>query len=171
MLPERNGHLGPMGKLNYRINNWVDIAVATCLKLETIGPNWLVTSLFAQNTLVNFSTGTTFYEVVFCLKPQIPFPLKLGLAWDDNELCQSDLCQSLPNHTHVSRKTSHPWKDRFFILEILEGFTYPRDSLQRYFLQGISESPRSQSSVCIVPKQVQICWTTTSCTKILLGKS
>ena len=40
--PRTNCHLGPMGELKYRINIWVDISVVTYLKLETIGPNWLV---------------------------------------------------------------------------------------------------------------------------------
>ena len=46
MLPERNGNLGTVGKLKFRINTGVDISVATHLKLETNGPHWLVNLLF-----------------------------------------------------------------------------------------------------------------------------
>ena len=42
----------------------------------------------------------------FGFKPQIPISLKLGLVRDDNDLCQSEFCQSLPNHTHVNKETS-----------------------------------------------------------------
>ena len=31
----------------------------------------------------------------------------MGLVRDDNDLCQSEFCQSLPNHTHVNKETSH----------------------------------------------------------------
>ena len=31
----------------------------------------------------------------------------MGLVRDDNELCLSEFCQSLPNHTHVKKETSH----------------------------------------------------------------
>ena len=31
----------------------------------------------------------------------------MGLVRDDNDLCQSEFCQSLPNHTHVNEETSH----------------------------------------------------------------
>ena len=48
---------------------------------------------FAHNTSVNSSTGTTPYEIVFGLKLQIPFSLKLGLVRDDIDLCQSEFCQ------------------------------------------------------------------------------
>ena len=30
----------------------------------------------------------------------------MGLVRDDNELCQSEFCQFLPNHTHVNKETS-----------------------------------------------------------------
>ena len=40
-------------------------------------------------------------------KPELPISLKLGLVRDDNDLCQSEFCQSLPNHTHVNKETSH----------------------------------------------------------------
>ena len=74
--------------------------------LSEAGNNWAKLACqfaFAHNT-VNFSTGTTPYEIVFGFKPQKPLSLKLGLVKDDNDLCQSEFYQSLPNHTHVSKK-------------------------------------------------------------------
>ena len=62
---------------------------------------------FAENTSVISSTGTTPYEFVFGFKPQLPLSLNLGLVRDDNASCQSELCKSLPKHTHVNRETSH----------------------------------------------------------------
>ena len=35
----------------------------------------------------------------------------MGLIRDDNDLCQSEFCQSLPSHTHVNKETSHFCKD------------------------------------------------------------
>ena len=60
---------------------------------------------------MNASTGTTPYEVVFGFKPQIPISLKLGLVRDDNDLCQSEICQSLPDHSHVNKGTNHSCMD------------------------------------------------------------
>ena len=62
---------------------------------------------FAHKTSLNSSTGTTPYGTVFGFKPQMPISLKLGLVRDDNDLCQSEFCQSSPNHTHVNKETSH----------------------------------------------------------------
>ena len=73
--------------------------------LSEAGNNWAKLArqfAFAHNTAVNSSTGTTPYEIVFGFKPQIPIFLKLGLVRDDNDLCQSEFCQYLPNHTHVN---------------------------------------------------------------------
>ena len=70
------------------------------------GNNWAKLApqfAFAHNTSVNASTGTTPYEVVFGFKQQIPIPLKLGLVRDDNDLCQSEFCQSLPDHSHMNK--------------------------------------------------------------------
>ena len=78
--------------------------------LSEAGNNWAKLACqfaFAHNTSVNSSTGTTPYEIVFGFKPQIPITLKLGLVRDDNDLCQSEFCQSLPNHAHVNKETSH----------------------------------------------------------------
>ena len=80
-----------------------------CYYLSEAGKNWAKLACqfaFAHKTSVKSSTGTTPYEVVFGFKPQIPIYLKLGLVRDDNDLCQSELCQSLPSHTHVNRATS-----------------------------------------------------------------
>ena len=41
-------------------------------------------------------------RIVFGFKPQIPISLKLGLVRDDNDLCQSEFCQS----TLMNEKTS-----------------------------------------------------------------
>ena len=78
--------------------------------LSEAGNNWAKLACqfaLAHNSSVNSGTGTTPYEVVFGFKPQIPVSLKLGLVRDDNDLCQSEFCQSLPNHTHVNKETSH----------------------------------------------------------------
>ena len=78
--------------------------------LSEAGNNWAKLTCqfaFAHNTSLYSSTGTTPNDIVFGFKPQIPISLKLGLVRDDNDLCQSDFCQSLPNHTHVSEETSH----------------------------------------------------------------
>ena len=88
--------------------------------LSEAGNNWAKLAgqfAFAHNTSVNSSTGTTPYEVVFDFKPQIPISLKLGLVRDDNDLCQSEFCQSLPNHTHVNKKTSHACIDNLLALK------------------------------------------------------
>ena len=78
--------------------------------LSEAGNNWAKLACqfaFAHKTSVNSSTGTTPYEIDFSVKPQIPISLQLGLVRDDNDLCQSEFCQSLPNHTHVNKETSH----------------------------------------------------------------
>ena len=106
MLPERNGHFEPMGKLKSRINIRVDFSVSTYLKLETNGPKMACQFAFGHNTSKNSSTETTPYEIVFGFKPQIAISQKLGLVRDDNDLCHSEFCQSLPNHTHVNKETS-----------------------------------------------------------------
>ena len=62
---------------------------------------------FALNTSVNSSTAATPYEIVFAFKPEIPFSPELDLVRDNNDLCHSEFCQSLPNHSHVNKKTSH----------------------------------------------------------------
>ena len=67
----------------------------------------------AQKTSVNSSTGTTLYENVFGFEPQIPISLKLGRVQNDNDLCQSEFCQSLPNHTEVNKGTSRSCTDHF----------------------------------------------------------
>ena len=80
-----------------------------CYRSEA-GNNWAKLACqfaFAHNTSANSSSGTTPYEVVFGVKPQISISLKLGLVRDDNDLCQSEFCQSLPNQTHVNKETSH----------------------------------------------------------------
>ena len=68
---------------------------------------------FAHKTSSNSCTGTTPYEIVFGFKPQQPFSLKLGLVRDDNNLCQYEFCQSLPNHTHVNKETTHSCMNNF----------------------------------------------------------
>ena len=76
--------------------------------LSEAGNNWAKLACqfaFAHNTSVNSSTGTTPYEAVFGFRPQIPKSLKLGLVRDDNELCQSEFCKSLPSHTHINKAT------------------------------------------------------------------
>ena len=78
--------------------------------LSEAGNNWAKVACqfaFALNTSGNSSTGTTPYEIVFGFKPQLTISLKLGLVRDDNDLCQSEFCQSLPNHSHVNKETSH----------------------------------------------------------------
>ena len=78
--------------------------------LSEAGNNWAKLApqfAFAHNTSVNASTGATPYEVVFGFKPQIPISLKLGLVRDDNDLCQSEFCQSLPDHSHLNKDTKH----------------------------------------------------------------
>ena len=73
------------------------------------GNNWAKLACqfaFALNTSVNSSTGTTPYEFFFGSKLQIPISVKLGLVRDDNDLCKSEFCQSLPSHTHVNKETS-----------------------------------------------------------------
>ena len=72
-----------------------------CYLSET-GNNWAT---------VNSSTGATPYDIVFGFKPQIQISPNLGLVRDNNDLCQSDFCQFLPNHTHVNKKTSHSYTD------------------------------------------------------------
>ena len=61
---------------------------------------------FAHITSVNSSTGTTTYKTVFGLKPQITIFLKKGQVWIDSDICQSEFCQSSPNHTHRNKETS-----------------------------------------------------------------
>ena len=62
---------------------------------------------------MNSSTGTTPCEVGFGCQPQIPVNLKLGYVRDNNDLCQSDFCQSFPNLTHVTKKTSRSFLHNF----------------------------------------------------------
>ena len=49
---------------------------------------------------MNYSTGYTPYEIIFGIKPQIPFSLRLGLLRDNKKNCISQYCQDLPSHTH-----------------------------------------------------------------------
>ena len=78
--------------------------------LSEAGKNWAKLACqfaFAHNTSLNSNTGTTPYEIDFGFKPQIPVSPKLGLVRDDNDLRHFEFCQSLPNHTHVIKETSH----------------------------------------------------------------
>ena len=38
----------------------------------------------------------------------------MGLVRDENDLCQSEFCQFLPNHTYVIKETSHSCIDTLF---------------------------------------------------------
>ena len=58
--------------------------------LSEAGNSWatlVCEFVFAHNTSVNSSTGTTPYEIDFSFKPHLPISLNLGLALDDNDLC------------------------------------------------------------------------------------
>ena len=106
MLPERNSQFRPMKNFKHRLNIQLNTSVANYLRLITNGPNWLVNFFFAHHISANSSTGTAPHEIVFSFKPHIPNSVRLGLVRDDNDLCHSEFCQSLPNHTHVNKKTS-----------------------------------------------------------------
>ena len=62
--------------------------------LSEAGNNWAKLACqfaFAYNTLVNSSTGTNSYEIVFGFKPRVPNSLNLCFFRDDNDLCQSEI--------------------------------------------------------------------------------
>ena len=83
--------------------------------LSEAGNNWAKLTCqfaFALSTSVNSSTGTTPYEMVFGFEPQTPVPLEMGPVRDDNDLCQSEVCQILSNHTHLNKETSHSCIDK-----------------------------------------------------------
>ena len=144
-----------------------------CYLSET-GNNWVKLACqlaFAHNTSVNCSTGKTHYEIVFGFKPQITISLKLGPVRDDNDLCRSEFCQSLQNHTHVTKKTSHSCIDNLLSSKSSMDLLNRETQFKNSYRKSISESPRSQSSFFILPKQVQTCQTTTSWTKSSFGKS
>ena len=85
--------------------------------LSEAGNNWAEFACqfaSAHKTSAKSSTGTTPREIVSGFKPQVPSSLKFGLVWDDNDLCQSEICQSLPSHTHVNNETSHLCLDNLF---------------------------------------------------------
>ena len=71
--------------------------------LNDAGNNWSSFApkfAFAHNTSVNYTTGKTPYEIVFCTKPQIPMSLKLGLYRNNHKLCCSDFCKDPPSHSN-----------------------------------------------------------------------
>ena len=88
--------------------------------LNDSGNNWAQLAAkfaFAHNTSVNYTTGKTPYEIVFCNKPQIPMSLKLGLYRNKNKNCQSQFCKGLPPHSHSENQVRN---------ELLNGLLRPQ---------------------------------------------
>ena len=61
--------------------------------------------IFAHNTSTNPSTGKTPYEVVIVF-------FNLSRVGDDNHLCRSEFCLSLPNHSHYNKDKKHSCIDK-----------------------------------------------------------
>ena len=88
--------------------------------LNDSGNNWAQLAAkfaFAHNTSVNYTTGKTPYEIVFCNKPQIPMSLKLGLYRNKNKNCRSQFCNGLPPHCHSENQVKN---------ELLNGLLRPQ---------------------------------------------
>ena len=88
--------------------------------LSESGNNWAQLAAkfaFAHNTSVNYTTGKTPYEIVFCNKPQIPMSLKLGLYRNKNKGCRSQFCIGLPPHRHSENQVKN---------ELLNGLLRPQ---------------------------------------------
>ena len=82
--------------------------------LSDAGINWSALApkfAFAHNTSVNYTTGKTPYEIVFCTKPQIPMSLKLGLYRKKHKLCCSDFRKDLYSHSRSENKLKNQLLD------------------------------------------------------------
>ena len=55
---------------------------------------------FAHNTIVNYTTGKTSYEIFFGSKSEIPMSLELGLYRNKHKRCCSVFYKDLPSHSH-----------------------------------------------------------------------
>ena len=78
--------------------------------MNDTGTNWAPFApkfAFAHITSVNYTTGKTPYEIVFCAKPQYPLSVKLGLYRNKHKLCCSEFCTELPPHTHDENSTKN----------------------------------------------------------------
>ena len=88
--------------LNESGNNWANLAAKIA---------------FAHNTSINYTTGKTPYEIVFCNKPRIPISLKLGLYRNKHKICVSPFCKGLPPHSHSENQVKN---------ELLNGLLRPQ---------------------------------------------
>ena len=102
-----------IGKLKYRTNLWATFCVSIHLKKEIIELKRLQKLLLVALYLPS-SIGTTPYTVVNGLKPDIRISLKLGHMRHDYDLCQHEICLSLPKHSHVSVLANTIWIPRKF---------------------------------------------------------
>ena len=78
--------------------------------LSESGNNWAQLAAkiaFALNTSVNYTTGKTPYEILFCNKPQIPMSPKLGLYRNKNKNCRSQFCNGLPPHRYSENQVKN----------------------------------------------------------------
>ena len=81
------------------------------------GNNWSSLApkfAFAHNTSVNYTTGSTPYEIVFETIPQIPMSLKLGLYRKKHRLCCSKICEDLPSHSRSENSLKNELLDNLF---------------------------------------------------------
>ena len=114
--------------------------------------------VFAHNTSVNTSTGTTSCEIVFGFKPQIPINFSEIVPSSKRQWFMSVPILSSFNESYACEQGKNSFMRRQFnILEKLNAFTQPRNSIEEHITQSISENPRSQYSFSIVQKQVQTC--------------
>ena len=92
--PWINGKIETQNQLNARY--WLKFLNDARNNWSSLAPKFA----FAHNTSVNYTTGSTPYEIVFGTKPQIPMFLKLGIYSNKHKLCCSEFCNDLPSHSH-----------------------------------------------------------------------
>ena len=81
------------------------------------GSNWSSLApkfAFAHNTIVNYTTGKTPYEIVFGTKPQIPMSVKLGLYRNKHKICCSKFFENLLSHSHSENSLKNELLDNLF---------------------------------------------------------
>ena len=122
--------------------------------LNNVGNNWLSLApkfAFARNTIVNYTTGKTPYEMVFGKKP-LPLnavSLKLGLYRNKHEICCSEFCKDLPSYSQSENNLKNQLLDNLLrpqLSHIL--LEQERDFKRIYsatFQKCLEQTPRSHA--------------------------
>ena len=111
--------------------------------LNDAGNNWFPIApkfTFAHNTIVNYTTRKTPYEIVFGIKLQIPMSMKLGLYRNKHKLCSSEICQDLPPHSHYENHLKKQLLDNLFRSQLSQGLLERQRDFKRIYSATLQRS-------------------------------